>query len=304
MKQQLKAKFPEWYKDMSNKALILTNDLDSYFSCLVLRQLFGCEIKYFYDFDSLYHNGDKSEIEDVVGVDLAIEYKNTKTLCNHVTRISKSDTVNPNSININNAMGIHRGQFVGYNYKGKAQYTGNYTTKYAGSTIMMILSLFGAFDKLKLKGKLELTETQKRILMSVDSWFWGYYVPWFRESWDTYNDLLETDQFKAVLDNYTLNQMLAYKSDEKLDRPIEVVDLLNEYRLKTYMNIDLLKENFPMLDWDYLKEIKFTKQFPLINCNQNNKPTNLKGISSKHDLNGRVFSFAVTGTSEGKITKY
>ena len=300
MKKELREKFPNWYQNMGNKVLILTNDLDSYFSCLVLRYLFGCEIAYFYDFSTLYYNR-KHERNNIVGVDLAIE-ECFQTFCNHIVKIHQDDKVNPLSININIAENIHRGKFIRYNGKFN-EFDGNYLSKYAGSTLLMILSLYDAFKELHLAGHTELTETQKKILMSPDSYFLGYYLPSHWEShiaFRKFQQLLGLEMFNDVLRTHTKQQLTSFQYINKLKKSIYVVDNDGQYKLNTELNLEFLKKHFPMLEWEYINNITFSKKYEF----QQMPKQNILHLESKHDLQDRVFSFAVTGQQEAQMTIY
>ncbi|MEC1720604.1 hypothetical protein [Schinkia azotoformans] len=279
MKQNLKERLPQWYKEITNEhKLILTNDLDSYFSCLILRKLFGCDIAMFYDFNSIYFN-EKINSDKLIGVDLAIEDERIKTFCNHVTRIHKDDKVNPLSININNINGIHRD---------------NYFTKYAGSTLLMILSLFNNGDTFK-----NLTQEQMKILMGVDSYFLGYYLNPKYEAYDSfrhYQKELELELFNDVLQSHTQYELSQFQRDKSIVGKIETWDLFTEYPLKTTLDLEYLKEQFPTLEWGYLDSLIFTKKLDL------NSKKNTGYINSKADLSSRLFSFALTRKNEMKYT--
>ncbi|MED4374313.1 hypothetical protein P9274_01015 [Schinkia azotoformans] len=275
MKQNLKERLPQWYKEITNEhKLILTNDLDSYFSCLILRKLFGCDIAMFYDFNSIYYN-EKINHDKLIGVDLAIEDERIKTFCNHVTRIHKDDKVNPLSINLNNINGIHRD---------------NYYDKYAGSTLLMILSLFDNGDIFK-----NLTDEQKQILISIDSHYLGYYGGY--SAWHKWNNELELKEpFMNVIENNTKESMNKFQYEHSLKGTISAWDLFTEYPLKTTLDLKYLKEQFPTLEWDYLDSLIFTKKLDL------NSKKNTGYINSKADLSSRLFSFALTRKNEMKFT--
>ncbi len=125
MKQQLKAKFPKWVNDKEHGKynLCMSDDMDSLLSCLFLNSMFGYEVKYFYNFNSIYSA--QHEKKPTICVDIAIE--KGMTWDNHVVKISDNDIVNPESANINAINGINRD---------------SYFTKYAGSTLLQILSYY------------------------------------------------------------------------------------------------------------------------------------------------------------------
>ena len=115
MISSMKEKFGEWYLniDKDKYYLVLTNDIDSYLSCLYLKALFGVEIGGFYDFEALYINSEITKGKEPIYVDADIN--SGLAFGNHVTALS-----NPDCINLN--QGIKQN---------------NYTDKYAGSTLMI-----------------------------------------------------------------------------------------------------------------------------------------------------------------------
>ncbi len=91
---------PQWYKDFTKKDLILSNDIDSLLSIKLLEQVNPeWKLKYFYDFDGgLFYTGErKGKYADIVGVDIAFDYKDIKTFDNHVTS-DNGKNINPTLI--------------------------------------------------------------------------------------------------------------------------------------------------------------------------------------------------------------
>ncbi|WP_145925802.1 hypothetical protein [Bacillus weihaiensis] len=287
----MKEKFQSWTNDINEDyKLILTNDLDSLFTVAVLKHLFGCQVGLFYDFKTLYST--KSERFDktkLIGADLAIEDKEIKTFCNHVTRMTKGDTVNPMSANLNNfAKGVYGG--------GSIQST-TYFRKYGGSTALTVLSLYEAFDKLLLPNHKELTDEQKKILVSIDSYFLGAYLHKHYEGYDYFyrwQRVLELEMFQDIFDNSTQKELEHFQKDKKLKGSI----FTKGTGLGTGLDLDYLKEHFPMLDFSL--EITFVNYFELA------KPINTKFYTgmSKHDLNGHVFSLSVINRDKVVYTSY
>lgn len=279
MKQQLKEKFQSWTNEVTqDNKLILTNDLDSLFTTAVLKYLFGCEVGLFYDFKHLYSTQSKFDKDKVIGCDVALEDPLMKTFCNHVTRMTKDDKVNPMSANLNNfAKGVYGG--------GSIQST-TYFRKYGGSTALTVLSLYDAFDKLLLPGHTELTETQKKIIITIDSYFLGAYLPKHYEGssyFYRWQRALEIEMFQDIFDNNTQKELEQFQYDHKLKKTIT----MSNNELETGLDVDFLKEHFPMLDFNL--DITFTNQ-----CTFNDPVrTNFYTGDSKHDLSGRVFSLSI-----------
>lgn len=289
MNEKLKVRIPEWTNQVdSSYNLILTNDLDSLFTVALLRLLFGCEVGMFYDFHRLYKNKAQFEKDKIIGCDLAVEDKEIRTFCNHVTKMSKNDTVNPLSANFNNIGGIYGG------------INGNYFRKYNGSTALTVLAIYNAFDKLLLDGQTELTETQQKILVCIDSYFLGAYHPKKYEAYDYFYRWQKTiglEMFQPLFDKHSKWDFEDFQRENGLKKSIGAIKKDNTYELVTFLDLDFLQTHFPMLDFSLPK---FDGYFEF------DKPIKQKYYSgdSKHDLNGRVFSLAVTNRNEVKVTQF
>lgn len=291
MLKEWKNKFQKWTQEITKDYfLVLTDDLDSLFTTAILNLLFGCRIGYFYDFHRLYKIDESIDKTKIIGCDLAVE-SSIKTFCNHVTRIHRDDEVNPLSANLNNFIGIHA--------KSK-----QYFNKYAGSTAIMVLSLYDAWDKLLLPGHSELTEMQKKILLCIDSYFLGYYQPKFYEAYHAFRkfqDILETHMFNDVLETHTKWQLEQFKREYKLDSKIEAKETEGGWNVVTNRDmLKLIREHFPMLQFKcglFTKQFEFAEPVTL-------KQQQLNNIQSKHDIDGRVFSLSVTRRDEVKLTLF
>ncbi|MFU0833775.1 MAG: DUF5672 domain-containing protein [Oscillospiraceae bacterium] len=145
MNQQLINKFPTWYKDITPDKyyMVLSNDYDSYYSCKLLRKLFGITIGGFYSLDSgLYLNRQRTENKEPIFIDLSVT--KGKTFDNHFTFIKNPESINPNVIeNV-------------------------YYRKYNGSTLALLYSLYN----------IDLSQVNEDILttlLCIDGWYIGYY---------------------------------------------------------------------------------------------------------------------------------
>lgn len=293
MQQKLRGKFQEWTQNIdSSYKLILTNDLDSLFTVALLRYLFGCEIGLFYDFERLYFDQPNYDKSKLIGCDLAIEDENIKTFCNHVTRMTKDDPVNPMSANLNNfATGVYGG--------GTIKNT-TYFKKYNGSTALTVLSLYGAFEKLIQPDKSALTDEQLKILASIDSYYLGAYHPKHYEAhryFKVWQGALGLEMFQPLFDKMTKDEWESFQREHGLKKNISAIHNDDKFNLHTDLPLQYLQEQFPMLDFS-LTTLNMYCEFE--------KPAKLKFNTgqSKHDLNGRVFSMAVTNRNEVKITRY
>ncbi|GBF32258.1 hypothetical protein DCCM_0451 [Desulfocucumis palustris] len=150
MKLNIKEKFPEWVHDTKYYDLILSNDLDSFFSCQLLEMVKGWKPNYFnYNFSAMglteFADGNEN-----IGVDFSL--CNSKCFDNHVVMMNSNDDYNYQSANFNIIDEISRE---------------NYFSKYCGSTLLTIWSLYDV--------PLPATEEAKMILLCIDSTFKGFY---------------------------------------------------------------------------------------------------------------------------------
>lgn len=233
MLAEIKQRYPEWInginKDEDN--LILSDDLDSLFSCALLKHYFGCEVRGFVDWNSgingkqqsLYTNKSISKKKDYIGVDMALE--NGKCFDNHVVMLNRNDSVNKNSANLN---AINR---ININ---------NYYSKFCGSTLIQIMSLYGAdinsFD-----------DEQKMVVCAID----GLYVPYkiqridFSKTQREYMKQLEfeelSDFMKYHCDRSGYSEFERVKAEFNLDGKLWV----NESgKLETDIKLQKLSELF------------------------------------------------------------
>lgn len=128
--------------------LILSDDIDSLSSCAVISQAKGWNIEYFYNFNGM--GTTRNGTNEMVGVDIAL--CKGKTFDNHVVMFHIDDEINPESINPNIINKTRRS---------------NYSTKYCGSTLLLVWSLY---DR-----PLPKSEEGKMILLAIDSTYKGFY---------------------------------------------------------------------------------------------------------------------------------
>lgn len=124
---------PTWAEEenlkKANYDLILSNDLDSWLSCRILGSIFNFDVKYFYDFKTLYKmDGFQGERDNRLGID--IDLVSGKSIGNHVQAINKHDSYNKESVNLNylTPTKIHGSDEI-------------YFSKYNLSTLLMVLYL-------------------------------------------------------------------------------------------------------------------------------------------------------------------
>ncbi|MFD1675952.1 hypothetical protein [Alicyclobacillus fodiniaquatilis] len=205
------------FEEPSN--LILTNDLDSHWSCKIGEQVKGYKINYFYDFSKVYRINESALTP--VGMDVSL----CKGRCwdNHVAVFN--GLYNKQSANINNLLGISRE---------------NYTDKYALSTLLQLISYYKAIDFRSL------TDEQKIGLWVIDSAYLGHYKKAFQKTHNEFIEILELQELATVLDKYRLIDFERFKltyntngeiwitSDGTLETDIDLDGLQ-----KIYLNVDL-----------------------------------------------------------------
>lgn len=236
MNKEYLEQIPKWYMGDTQFDLILSDDIDSLSSCAVISQAKNWNIEYFYNFGGMETT--KNGTNEKVGVDIAL--CNGKTFDNHVVMFNKYDEVNPESINPNIINQTRRS---------------NYSTKYCGSTLLLVWSLYNR--------PLPKSEEGKMILLAIDSTYKGFYSgnSTFEKANKHYLcDVLGLDElydvqkrhkaieFKDLFRKYNLNgKIVSYdgklSSVLKLDEISEQIELKLElpqdkfYKYDTYSNI-------------------------------------------------------------------
>ncbi|WP_307586889.1 hypothetical protein [Paenibacillus wynnii] len=239
----------------------MSDDLDSLFSCSILKKLFGYEVKYFYDFDSIYSAPHIHK--PTVCVDIAVEQG--MTWDNHVVKIMPNDSINPQSANINAINDISRR---------------NYFNKYAGSTLLQIISYYNI--------PIPKSREARLILLAIDSSYMGHYNKDFKDTHRRYMEQLELYELIDVLEQETSVQ--AYydvKHKYNLNGKISI----NNGYLNTTIDLVAMQGLF---DVDLrLSEESFMKSYEF-------------GDRGRHSAIGiskpDVFSFALTSRNEYKYT--
>ena len=203
MRQDIKNKLPEWYKDLEGSKLLLTDDIDSLLSCCILHKLFGCEVKGYYDFNSIYFSSD-TEINNFVGVDL--DTMGGRTFGNHMVWYK-----NEYSINLNNHINTR------------------YYKKYPFSTVMLICSLYDIDIE-------KWTDEQLKVLLAIDSAHTGYYAD-SQHFVDVYTDWLDRLDFR-FLEDRVLKNMSKYDF-KQIQNKYNLSGTIEMIKGKLYTNINL-----------------------------------------------------------------
>lgn len=215
MKSELLNNFSGWYQDLllhpEDYYLVLSDDMDSFYSCRYLKKKTGIEIGGFYAFgQGLYLTEEimKSKKKPVF-VDVACVKDGTMAFDNHRSMNINHMAINPNVItdSISN---------------------GTYFQKYNGSTLMLLVALYG--------GKDNLSELEKEIILALDSFYIGYYK--------------ENGAFRSInmfwLEKLELKEMLLPTLEKKNMQYFQ--DLISDYQLNERIFIDENGELFTYAD--------------------------------------------------------
>lgn len=267
MKKKLKDKFPLWCSDMEQgqNTLMLTDDLDSLLGCAIEKHVKGNDINYFYNFNKIYV-ADQEDERKAIGIDSALH--SGKSWCNHVVRINENDYVNPQTANINALLKVH---------------SGNYTKKYAMSTVLTMWSYYN----------LPLPETKegKMLLLCVDSSFLGHYNETFKP---IHNAYLELMGFEELIDLLNETHKFEYEMLQEKYKTKAKIKLNSEGYLQTDLPLAELQGvfNLPLK----LPEQQFTLR------NQFKEGKGEVWRTPSKDQLENVISFALTGKKFFKYT--
>ena len=235
--------------------LILSNDIDSLYSCILLEQVKGYDINYFYDFRNLYQS--KQSQNEYLGVD--IDLMEGYCISNHVTRLSEQDKYNHKAYNLNNDVTQD-----------------NYTKKYSGSTALYLHKL--------LNCPLPATEEGKMILLAIDAGYKGFYNPDFHAIHKHYLvDILGFEELYNLCQKYSIDDFISIIIKYNLNGKI----WFNNCGLQTNIKLRELQEvlGLPFL----LPKNKFTiiKEFEYIS-----RPITTE--KTKEEIDSNIFSLALT----------
>jgi hypothetical protein len=233
---KIKERLPQWINVKNEFDICLSDDLDSLLSCYYLTKYRGWPIKYFYDFTGLYKTaGIKTMKNTAIGVD--IDLYEGRCLGNHIVNNKNEDCINLHKLcNINRY---------------------NYHEKYAGNTILMVLSILNVDINL-------FTKDQQEILLSIDTMFKSYF---YDKEKSTYyiNYILEYPELIHILEkhnaDYFYNIMRKYNLFEKIY--IDSQGLLNTEikltELSKIFNIDL---RLPQQNFEIIRQFEIGKGVP------------------------------------------
>jgi hypothetical protein len=207
VKEEYLQKVPEWYLSNEKFELVLSDDIDSLVTTSVVQTVKpNWSIEYFYDFDNIYVSEELKDRENKsrtrVWCDVAV-IKDEMAFDNHISRKNIEDYCNPRCINPNILANVT-------NY--------GYTNKYAGSTALLVWSLYNI--------PLPKTEEGKLLLLAIDSTFKGYYSDKFRGRNKFFlcdvlglEELYEVEgrhtikEFYQIISKYGLSKKIRYKKE-------------------------------------------------------------------------------------------
>lgn len=203
MKQKLINQFSGWWRDLpmnpESYYLVMTDDMDSYYSCKMLNKMFGVEIGGFYKFGvGLYltDKARKSEKEPIY-IDCSVAQDGVYCFDNHMNIRTNHNMINPNLV-------IDR-------------YDSNcYSKKYCGSTLLFLI---GLYEK-------QCSELEKLYALAVD----GFYIGWYRAN-GRFRDVnkfwleqFELESFADLLDKHDNKFFSNFICEKQLDEKIIVAN--------------------------------------------------------------------------------
>lgn len=182
--RDLKNTFPLWVNDDIQRDMILTDDIDSLMSCIVLNLLKGYEIRYFYDCSytknsqAIYTDvniNTNVNVNEIVGVDFALE--GFKTWDNHVIRITSEDTYNELSANLNNCItrNSYYSKYLVSTFFTICWYYGIDFTKWTTEQLLILCAIDGMYHPFKEENKRYKT-TARRHFKELGVEFLGDFI--------------------------------------------------------------------------------------------------------------------------------
>lgn len=230
---------PKWWTEEGKYNLCLSDDIDSLMSCYYLSMYKNWNVKYFYDFNKTYKSKDYTGGK-LIGVDMDLVGA-SRCIGNHVVYND-----NENCINLN------RFEQIGFR---------NYTSKYAGNTILMVLSLLNVDIN-------NFTEQQQEILLSIDTMFKSYF---FDKDIARYyiSDVLGYPQLIHILEKRTQEYFYRIMDEYKLYSDIKIKDeyLHTAIKLKELNQIFKINMQLPSKEFFVCQNFGQAKGIPINNTN-------------------------------------
>lgn len=258
MEQNYRKLLPTWVDTEKNLDLVLSDDIDSLATCALLKEVKGWDIKYFYDFYNVYASlrlkEDINHLNDRCWVDVATH--TGKSFDNHVSMLTIWDNWNPDMVNLNVQSWVTNE---------------NYCDKYAGSTLLMVWSIFNF--------PLPKTEEGKMLLLCADSSFLGFYDNRFHDTQKHYLvDILEFYELYDVIKRHTKDEFEELIINYRMKAKIKMIDgelhtNLPLDRIGKTLGLTFTEMGSKFFRWKILeqKTAKITTQESLEDINKNIK---------------------------------
>lgn len=227
LKEEIKNKLPQWYKDESKYGLILTDDIDSLMGTAILKSKKNWDIEQVMLFKA-NKNDDVSKdylgvvenaTHEAIGVDFAMV--NGKCFDNHLTKFNSTDVHNTESINLNHIYNINRN---------------NYTSKYNLSTVLLLWSLYDL-------PKEDLSDELMMVLLAIDSSYYSYYHGFQRQNYKWLVEMLDLPEFYECQKRHKEHEFLDIQRKYGLKKKITC----SKGYLATEIDIDEINE---LLAWE------------------------------------------------------
>jgi len=263
---ELKERFPSWVLDDYQYSTCLSDDIDSWLSCAVLKTIRGYEVDYFYDFNNFYSNGSDNKAI-CIDADMAIG----RCWSNHCAILNHDDEYNQESANINNLLKISRN---------------TYMQKFAGSTLLQIMSYYDV--------PLPKNEEALMLLLAIDCSFKGFYNNDFKKYNIKHLESLELWDLIEVLKNHEKQDFYSIIKKYRTYEKIHMVD----GKLTTKIDLAAIQPQFFEYDLSLPKDTFVLKKL------YNSKMKNLhKGYTySKYNLDKNIISLAITSKNHVRYT--
>lgn len=248
--RDLRKTFPTWVDDNITRDMILTDDIDSLMSCIVLNKLKGYEIRYFYDCSyttnsqAIYTDvniNTNVNVNEIVGVDFALE--GFKTWDNHVTRITSNDLYNPLSANLNNCItrNSYYSKYLVSTFFTVCWYYGIDFMKWTTDQLLILCAIDGMYHPFKEENK-RYRPTAKRHFKELGVEFLGDFIQCnIKDIIDIENDLHLKDKIIVNDEGYlTTNIDLCWISkifNISVELPTSQFKTSGVYN-KYYINLD------------------------------------------------------------------
>lgn len=269
MQQQYKDMFPAWVDFVGEDYdLVLSNDVDSLLSCLFLNKLFGWRINYFYDFYGLYCVKPSKKEKIFVDVDVV----KGKAWGNHVTLVTKQQSPNKQQANLNTIFRIGRE---------------NYSKKYAGSTLLTILSYYDYPAFL-------LPKEAQKIILAIDATYKGFYDSYFQK-WNYFyvHNVLDMDYLYNLQKQYTIDDFQATIHQYNLHEKVFIRNGMLHTKIKLAELCELFYLDEKVVDELFTTPFEKVQEFADVRMPLDDNTT--------IDLSN-VFSFALTSKNFAKFS--